>query len=98
MLGDFSRSSLVPLTAIGVLVLVALVVGIFLLLGLFNARSLLRREFSAYFLSPIAYVVLVVFLAVTGHLFYLALKLLTEEGPRGTEFPMQVIVGDDKFF
>ena len=62
--------------------------------GLFQARSLLRREFAAYFLSPIAYVVLVVFLAVTGHLFYLTMQQLTAAGPKGVEFPMQMMLGD----
>ncbi len=60
--------------------------------------SLIRREFTAYFLSPIAYVALAVFLLVTGHLFYLAMGLLTETGPRGVEFPMQVLLGDERFW
>ncbi len=60
--------------------------------------SLIKREFTAYFLSPIAYVVLAVFSLVTGHLFYLTLNLLTESGPRGVEFPMQSILGDEKFW
>jgi ABC-2 type transport system permease protein len=60
--------------------------------------SLIRREFSAYFLSPIAYVVLTVFLAVTGHLFYLTLTQLTATGPKGVEFPMQLMLGDEKFW
>src|SRR4029077_11114172 len=60
--------------------------------------SLIRREFSAYFLSPIAYVVLAVFLAVTGHLFYLTLAQLTATGPKGVEFPMQFMLGDEKFW
>ena len=60
--------------------------------------SLIRREFMAYFLSPIAYVVLAVFALVTGHLFYLALNLLTETGPHGVEFPMSVMLGDEKFW
>lgn len=60
--------------------------------------SLIRREFTAYFLSPIAYVVLAVFALVTGHLFYLTLNLLTETGPRGVEFPMSVMLGDEKFW
>jgi ABC-2 type transport system permease protein len=60
--------------------------------------SLIRREFTAYFLSPIAYVVLAVFSLVTGHLFYLTLTLLTEEGPRGVEFPMSVMLGDERFW
>ena len=60
--------------------------------------SLIKREFTAYFLSPIAYVVMAVFLLVTGHLFYLTLNLLTESGPRGVEFPMQQMLGDEKFW
>ena len=32
--------------------------------------SLIRREFTAYFLSPIAYVVLTVFLLGTGFLYW----------------------------
>jgi ABC-2 type transport system permease protein len=60
--------------------------------------SLIRREFTAYFLSPIAYVTLFVFLLVTGHLFYLTLNLLTEPGPRGVEYPLQMMLGDEKFW
>src|SRR5207253_2998845 len=59
---------------------------------------LFRREFMGYFLSPIAYVVLVVFLAVTGHLFYLTLDQLTASGPKGVEYPMQLMLGDEKFW
>jgi ABC-2 type transport system permease protein len=60
--------------------------------------SLFRREFSSYWVSPIAYVVLVVFLVVTGWLFYLTLGLLTTEGPEGIRFPMQRILGDVNFW
>jgi ABC-type transport system involved in multi-copper enzyme maturation permease subunit len=60
--------------------------------------SLIKREFTAYFYSPIAYVVLAVFLLVTGHLFYLTLNLLTETGPRGVEYPMQTMLGDERFW
>jgi ABC-2 type transport system permease protein len=77
---------------LGVLGLVGLVAAILLLVllsGLFGARSLIRREFVAYFTSPVAYVVLVVFLAILGCRFYLTLDRLTASGPRGTEFPMQ---------
>jgi hypothetical protein len=63
-----------------------------------STLSLTHREFSAYFLSPIAYVVLAVFLAVTGHLFYLTLGQLTASGPKGVEFPMQVMLGDANFW
>src|SRR5436305_13506048 len=60
--------------------------------------SLIRREFSAYFLSPIAYVVLAVFLAVTGHLFFLSLTELTARGPKGISYPMQQMVNDVSFW
>lgn len=60
--------------------------------------TLIRREFMAYFLSPIAYVTLAVFLIVTGHLFYLTMTALTESGPRGIEYPMQGMLGDEKFW
>src|SRR5215472_11739884 len=62
------------------------------------ALSLFRREFSAYFLSPIAYVVLAVFLAVTGYLFSVTLSLLTTTGPKGTEWPMQTMFADERFW
>src|SRR5262249_26085521 len=60
--------------------------------------TLIRREFTAYFLSPVAYVVLFVFLLVTGHLFYLTMNLLPEKGPTGIEWPMQGLLGDEKFW
>src|SRR5437899_3486988 len=94
----FQLTDYVPLVVAGVLCLLLLGLVVFLVLGLFQARSLIRREFSAYFLSPIAYVVLVVFLAVTGHLFYLALQLLIQDGPGGVEYPMQLMLGDERFW
>ncbi len=82
-----------------ILLLVGAAVGlVWTLVGLFRARSLIRREFSAYFLSPIAYVVLVVFLFVTGDLFATTLGLLTAKGPVGTESPMQTMFGDKLFW
>ena len=60
--------------------------------------SLIRREFTGYFLSPVAYVTLAVFLLVTGHLFYLTLTALTETGPEGDEYPIQLMLGDEKFW
>lgn len=56
--------------------------------------SLIRREFTAYFLSPIAYVVLTVFLFGTGLLYVSAFGELTSAGPRGVEYPMSVLLGD----
>ena len=60
--------------------------------------SLIRREFTAYFLSPIAYVTLAAFLLVTSYLFWLPLTALTESGPRGVEYPIQLMLGDEKFW
>jgi ABC-2 type transport system permease protein len=60
--------------------------------------SLMRREFSAYFLSPIGYVVFTVFLVVTGHLFFLTMAQLTATGSRGIYFPMQLMVSDNWFW
>ena len=55
--------------------------------------TLIRREFSAYFLSPIAYVVLAIFLAITGYLFARAVDQLTATGPKGIEYPMRLLLG-----
>src|SRR5438445_12292255 len=98
MVAALDTGGWVSLAALGVLILLGVGVGVFLTAGLFNARSLLRREFNAYFLSPIAYVVLAVFLAVTGHLFYLTLEQLTATGPDGTEFLMRSMLGDERFW
>ena len=57
--------------------------------GLWGARSLVQREFLAYFYSPIAYAVLVVFLACQGFIFSGTLELLNASGPRGVEWPLQ---------
>ncbi len=83
------------LAVIGLVLLLGLAV---LVVGLFEARSLLRREFTTYFISPIAYVVLVVFLLVTGMLFAVTFGLLTTSGPRGTEWPMQTMFADERFW
>jgi ABC-type transport system involved in multi-copper enzyme maturation permease subunit len=95
---NWTANQWVTVSAVVVMLLTGLAVGIFLGAGLFEARSLIRREFSAYFLSPIAYVVLVVFLAVTGHLFAVTLGLLTASGPKGTEWPMQTMFADERFW
>jgi ABC-type transport system involved in multi-copper enzyme maturation permease subunit len=63
-----------------------------------STLSLMRREFSAYFLSPIGYVVFTVFLVVTGHLFYLTMLQLTASGSRGIYFPMQITVSNNWFW
>lgn len=55
--------------------------------------SLIRREFAAYFTGPIGYVALFAFLVLNGLLFWLVIGLLTEKGPRGVEYPMQVMLG-----
>src|SRR5258708_27551128 len=98
MFAALTMNGWIALITLGILLLLGLVLGFFLVRGLFTARSLLRRELSAYFLSPIAYVVLVVFLSVTGYLFYLTFDQLTTKGPKGIEFPMQLMLGDEKFW
>jgi ABC-type transport system involved in multi-copper enzyme maturation permease subunit len=97
---NFSSNALrsAELGILGLFLVIGALVAIVLLSGLFKARSLLRRELSAYFLSPVAYVVLVIFLLVTGHLFYLTLEQLTASGPKGVEFPMQLMLGDERFW
>jgi ABC-type transport system involved in multi-copper enzyme maturation permease subunit len=55
--------------------------------------SLIRREFIAYFTGPAGYAALFGFLVLTGLLFNLNLRLLTEQGPVGVEYPMQVMLG-----
>ena len=60
--------------------------------------TLMRREFSAYFYSPIAYVVMAIFLAVTGYLFFLTLEALTARGPRGISYPMELFVNSAPFW
>lgn len=55
--------------------------------------SLIRREFAAYFTGPIGYVALFGFLVLNGLLFWLVVGLLTDKGPRGVEYPMQVMLG-----
>lgn len=60
--------------------------------------TLIRREFNAYFNSPIAYVVIVAFLLGTGYLFFLTFDLLTQDGPVGVEWPMQSMLGSGYFW
>jgi len=98
MFNNLSPREWITLTLLLAVVLGAAVGLVWMAVGLFRARSLIRREFAAYFLSPIAYVVLVVFLFVTGDLFANALGLLTAKGPVGTESPMQTMFGDKLFW
>jgi ABC-2 type transport system permease protein len=60
--------------------------------------SLIRREFAAYFLSPVAYVTMVAFLLGTGILIISVMKGLTMSGPQGIEYPMQRILGNQYFW
>lgn len=63
-----------------------------------STLSLVKREFSAYFWSPVAYVALSVFLLGTGLLFYFALQMLTARGPTGIEYPMLGLLGNIGFW
>ncbi len=58
--------------------------------------TLWRREMSAYFLSPIAYVVLVFFLIVMGLSFWTLITLLVQ-GPSSSGV-MRVLLGESLFF
>jgi ABC-type transport system involved in multi-copper enzyme maturation permease subunit len=97
-LRTFTRDQWIALGLLGAIGLVVLVAFLFLAAGMFQARSLVRREFTAYFVSPVAYAVLVVFLAVTGYLFTITFSLLTTTGPKGTEWPLQTMFGDERFW
>lgn len=61
--------------------------------------SLIRREFTAYFLAPVGYVALVLFLIGMGWFFWrFDLEPMHATGPRGVEFPMQGLVGNVGFW
>jgi ABC-type transport system involved in multi-copper enzyme maturation permease subunit len=98
MFNNLTAGQWITVGTLGAVALVLLAVGVYLAAGLVAARSLIRRELAAYFVSPIAYVVFVVFLAVTGYLFAHTLSLLTTTGPKGTEWPMQTMFADDRFW
>ena len=89
--------------SIGVLAMAAGgVAGLAMLAGiavsLWKARSLVHKEFFSYFLSPIAYAVLVVFLGVQGWLVAGTLDLLLASGPRGVEWPLQFWLSSPVFW
>src|SRR5438477_556150 len=98
MFDNLTTGQWLTLSILGAVALLAAGAGVFLSAGLFQARSLIRRELAAYFVSPIAYVVFVVFLAVTGYLFYVTLSLLTTTGPKGSEWPMQTMFANERFW
>jgi ABC-2 type transport system permease protein len=57
----------------------------------------LRRELQAYFLSPLAYGVLTVFLLVNGFIFWLIISFLSD--PRaGIGAPLEIFFGQTFFF
>lgn len=60
--------------------------------------TMIRRELTAYFWSPVAYVVLGVFLLGLGLLFNFTVDLLAARGPKGVEFPMQGLLGNVGFW
>lgn len=95
---DVEMSVYSPLAGMGLAALVGVVTLLYLAWGLFQARSLVRRELTAYFISPIAYVLLVVFLAVTGWLFGVSFGLLTTTGPEGTDAPWRTMFADERFW
>src|SRR5262245_40039297 len=98
MFPDWNLNEWVTVVGLGIAAGVGLTVLGYLAVGLFHARSLVRRELAAYFTSPIAYVVFVVFLTVTGHLFYLTVEQLTTSGAEGVEYPLRFMFGDERFW
>ena len=60
--------------------------------------SLIRREFTAFFLGPVGYVAFVLFLLGMGVLFGFTFDLLTASGAQGIEFPMQGLLGNVGFW
>jgi len=98
MLTEITPQQWITVAALSVVLLLIVGLGFYLTYGMFQARSLIRRELAAYFVSPVAYVVFVAFLAVPGHLFYFTLTLLTTTGPEGTEWPMQTMYADERFW
>lgn len=59
--------------------------------------AILRRELQAYFLSPLAYVVLTVFLLVNGFVFWLIVSFLSD--PRASfGAPLELFFGQTFFF
>jgi ABC-2 type transport system permease protein len=95
--------SLTWLTAAGVVLLALLIVAalallVWLAVGLFDARSLVRRELTAYFVTPVGYAVIVVFLAVFGFLYYDIQKKLTNNLATGLEWPIQSVFSDNMFW
>src|SRR3954453_22462789 len=63
-----------------------------------SSLSLVRKEFTGYFLGPVGYVTLVLFLLGLGVLFRFTLGLLTADGAKGIEFPMQGLLGNVGFW
>lgn len=63
-----------------------------------TSLSLIRREFTGYFLGPVGYVALVLFLVGMGVLFRFTFALLTADGAKGIEFPMQGLFGNVGFW
>jgi gliding motility-associated transport system permease protein len=98
MLADPTVREWVTTGALGLGLLIVVIVAAYAAYGLFQARSLVRRELAAYFLSPIAYVVFVVFLAATGFLFAGTVEQMTTSGPEGVEFPLRFMYGDERFW
>ncbi len=60
--------------------------------------SLIKREFTAYFLSPVGYVTLFFFLVVTGVLFAGVVADLTRTGAQGVEDPFAALLGQTVFW
>jgi ABC-2 type transport system permease protein len=56
------------------------------------------RELRAYFLSPLAYVILTFFLLVNGYVFSLIVSFLSDPRSGGSTTPLKLFFGDTFFF
>lgn len=65
--------------------------------GLRNTAAIFQREFKAYFLSPIAYIVMIIFILPQNWFFTALIDILCDKSSSGTESPMAVILGDNPF-
>ncbi len=62
-----------------------------------NTFAIFAREFRSYFLSPIAYIVITVFLLPQSWFFYVLLGYLCSERTEGLEAPMSLMLGSNIF-
>ncbi len=58
--------------------------------------ALAQRELIAIFLSPIAYIVIAIFLLLNGYIFYIILEMFSHSGTEGS--PFAIFLGSENIF